>query len=368
MRIGVPREIKPQENRVAVVPAGVQLLCAHGHEVLVETGAGCGSGLPDEDFVAAGAEICGQAEDVWQRADMVWKVKEPIASEYGLLRRDQLLFTFLHLAPDRPQTDALRESGAVAIAYETISRGRSLPVLAPMSEVAGRLAVQAGAHCLEMHQGGRGILLAGVPGVPPARVTVLGGGVVGKNAAWTAIGMGAQVTVIDLDLERLRWFDDNFHGRIQTMYSTAHTIETHLEQTDLLIGAVLAAGARAPKLVTRAMVGSMKPGAAIVDVAVDQGGCVETIHATTHADPVYMVDGVVHYGVSNMPGAVPRTSTFALHNATLPYCLQLADLGWQKALAADPGLLAGLNVCRGQITHEAVAEAHGMPFRPWQPA
>ncbi len=367
MIVGVPREIKPQENRVSAVPAGVRTLVRRGHTVLVERGAGTGSGIADEEYAAAGAALVDGPEEVWERADLIWKVKEPIAPEYPRLREGQIVYTFLHLAPDRPQTDALLGAGVIGIAYETIETAdHRLPVLAPMSEVAGRLSVQAGAHCLERFQGGQGILLGGVPGVPPAKVTVIGGGVVGKNAAWTAVGMGARVTIIDIDLERLRWFDDNFHGRIQTLYSTAHTIEDHVQSCDLVIGAVLTAGARTPTLIPRAMVEGMKPGAALVDVAVDQGGCAETTRPTTHAEPTYRVGDVVHYCVANMPGAVPRTSTFALHNATLPYCLRLADLGWEAALAGDPALARGLNVCRGKVTCEAVAEAHGLPFSPWE--
>jgi alanine dehydrogenase len=365
MLVGVPREIKPQENRVGLIPAGVKQLVNHGHTVIVEQSAGAGSGIPDDEFIRAGAEIVPTSEDVWGRADMIWKVKEPIAAEYGKIREGQILYTYLHLAPDRPQTDALLESGCVAIAYETIQTADgALPLLAPMSEVAGRLSIQAGAHCLERHQGGRGVLLGGVPGVPPGRVMVIGGGIVGLNAVRMAMGLGADVTVLDINIDRLRWFDNTFQGRVKTLYSSAHNTELALGVADLVIGAVLVAGARAPHLVTRAHLGLMQPGAAIVDVAVDQGGCVETTHATTHADPTYVVDGIVHYAVANMPGAVARTSTFALNNATLSYGLKLADMGWRDAVASDPALKLGLNVSEGKVTYEAVATAHGLPYSP----
>ncbi len=365
MLVGVPREIKPQENRVGLIPAGVKQLVNHGHTVIVEQSAGAGSGIPDDEFIRAGAEIVPTSEDVWGRADMIWKVKEPIAAEYGKIREGQILYTYLHLAPDRPQTDALLQSGCVAFAYETIQTADgALPLLAPMSEVAGRLSIQAGAHCLERHQGGRGVLLGGVPGVPPGRVMVIGGGIVGLNAVRMAMGLGADVTVLDINIDRLRWFDNTFQGRVKTLYSSAHNTELALGVADLVIGAVLVAGARAPHLVTRAHLGLMQPGAAIVDVAVDQGGCVETTHATTHADPTYVVDGIVHYAVANMPGAVARTSTFALNNATLSYGLKLADMGWRDAVASDPALKLGLNVSEGKVTYEAVATAHGLPYSP----
>jgi len=363
MLVGVPKEIKPQENRVGLIPAGVKQLVSHGHSVIVEQSAGSGSGIPDEEFIRAGAEMVSTAEDVWGRADMIWKVKEPIAPEYGKIREGQILYTFLHLAPDQVQTNALIDSGCVAIAYETIQTADgALPLLAPMSEVAGRLSIQAGAHCLERHQGGRGVLLGGVPGVPPGKVMVVGGGIVGLNAVRMAMGLGADVTVLDINIDRLRWFDNSFQGRVKTLYSSAHNLELALGVADLVVGAVLVAGARAPKLVTRAHLGLMQPGAAIVDVAVDQGGCVETTHPTTHAEPTYIVDGIVHYAVANMPGAVARTSTFALNNATLSYGLKLADLGWEAAVAGDPALRLGLNVCDGKVTYEAVATAHGLDY------
>lgn len=364
MIIGVPKEIKPQENRVGLIPASARTLTLQGHTVLVQQGAGAGSGLTDEEYIGAGAEIVPTAEEVWARADLIWKVKEPLAAEYGLLRKDQILYTYLHLAPDRPQTEALVKSGAICFAYETIQTSNgALPLLAPMSEVAGRLSVQAGAHCLEKHQGGRGVLLGGVPGVSPGNVLILGGGIVGSNAALMAMGLGADVTIMDVSIDRLRWFDNGYFGRIKTLYSNAHNLESALARADLVIGAVLLAGARAPHLIKREHLSLMKPGAALVDVAVDQGGCAETTRPTTHANPTYVVDGVVHYGVANMPGAVARTSTFALNNATLRYGLMLADLGWERAIQQDPALKLGLNVCRGEITYQAVAEAHGMPYR-----
>lgn len=363
MIIGVPKEIKPQENRVGLIPASVRTLTQHGHTVLVQQGAGAGSGLTDEEYIGAGAEIVPTAEEVWGRADLIWKVKEPLAAEYGLLRQGQILYTYLHLAPDRPQTEALIRSGAVCFAYETIQLPNgALPLLAPMSEVAGRLSVQAGAHCLEKHQGGRGVLLGGVPGVQPGQVLILGGGIVGSNAALMAMGLGADVTIMDVSIDRLRWFDNVYFGRIKTLHSNAHNLESALSRADLVIGAVLVAGARAPHLITRAHLGLMKPGAALVDVAVDQGGCAETTRPTTHANPTYVIDGVVHYGVANMPGAVARTSTFALNNATLHYGLMLADLGWERAIQKDPALKLGLNVCKGAITYKAVAEAHDLPY------
>ncbi len=369
MIIGVPKEIKPQESRVGVVPAGVSDLVAHGHRVLVEVGAGLGSGFTDEEYANAGATLVGTKEEVWGEAEMVWKVKEPIAAEYPLLRSGQILYAYLHLAPDLPQTQALIDSGVVAFAFETVETDdRRLPLLAPMSEVAGRLAVQAGAHCLEKHSGGRGVLLGGVPGVPPGKVIIIGGGVVGKNSARIAVGMEADVTLIDLNLERLRWFDDTYHGRIKTLYSTRLTIEEAVTHADLVIGAALVPGARAPTLITEDHIRAMKPGAAVVDVAIDQGGCIETIHATTHANPTYLVHDVVHYGVANMPGAVPRTSTFALHNATNPYGLRIADLGWREACHRDPALARGLNVVHGKVVYQAVAEAHGLPYTPWRDA
>ncbi len=365
MLVGVPKEIKPQENRVGLIPAGVRQLVSNGHRVLVEQSAGSGSGIPDDEYIAAGAEMVPTAEEVWSRAEMIWKVKEPIAPEYSRLRDGQILYTYLHLAPDRPQTDALLNSGVVGIAYETVQDpDGSLPLLTPMSEVAGRLSIQAGARCLERVSGGRGVLLGGVPGVAPGNVVVIGGGIVGLNAVRMAMGMGADVTVLDISLDRLRWFDNTFEGRVKTLYSSAHNLEAALGTADLVVGAVLVAGAKAPHLVTRAHLSLMQPGAAIVDVAVDQGGCVETTHPTTHADPIYMVDGIVHYAVANMPGAVARTSTFALNNATMRQGVMIANRGWRDAVAADPTLRPGVNVANGRITYEAVARAHGLDYHP----
>jgi len=365
MLVGVPKEIKPQENRVGLIPAGVRQLVQNGHTVIVEQNAGSGSGIPDGEFIAAGAEIVSTAEEVWARSEMIWKVKEPIAPEYTRLREGQILYTYLHLAPDRPQTDALLNAGVVGIAYETVQDpDGSLPLLTPMSEVAGRLSVQAGARCLERVCGGRGVLLGGVPGVAPGNVVVIGGGIVGLNAIRMAMGMGADVTVLDINLHRLRWFDNTFQGRVKTLYSSTHNLEQSLGTADLVIGAVLVAGAKAPHLVTREHLSLMQPGAAIVDVAVDQGGCVETTHATTHADPIYDVDGIVHYAVANMPGAVARTSTFALNNATMRQGVAIANKGWKTAIAEDPTLKPGVNVVAGNVTYEAVAEAHGLPYVP----
>ncbi|MCB9794146.1 MAG: alanine dehydrogenase [Alphaproteobacteria bacterium] len=366
MIVGVPTEIKAQENRVGLVPSGVKALVANGHRVLVQQGAGNGSGLPDDEYIRAGAEIVTTAEEVFGRADMIWKVKEPLAAEYPLLREGQILYTYLHLAPDPTQTRALLDAGVVGVAYETVELPNgTLPLLTPMSEVAGRLSVQAGAFCLTRHHGGSGVLLGGVPGVEPGQVVIIGGGIVGLNAVKMAVGLGAEVTVLDISLERLRWFDNIFGGRIKTLYSNAYNIERSLGEADLVIGAVLVPGARAPKLITRDMLSFMKPRSAIVDVAVDQGGCVETTRATTHADPTYVVDGVVHYAVANMPGAVARTSTFALNNATVPYGLRIADQGWEAALRADPALAKGLNVARGEVRNEAVAEALELPYSAW---
>jgi alanine dehydrogenase len=363
MRIGVPKEIKPQEERVGLTPAGTTHLVAHGHQVLVQAGAGIGSGCTDAEYVAAGAVMLDTAEEIWGEADLIWKVKEPIAAEYPLIREGQILYTYLHLAPDRPQTEALMAAGCIAFAYETIEVNGKLPLLAPMSEVAGRLSVQAGAHCLERHSGGRGVLLGGVPGVAPGQVVVVGGGIVGANAVAMAAGMRADVTVMDINLDTLRRFDDQYHGRVKTLYSSPANLESALTWADLVIGAVLIPGAKAPHLIKRAHLSTMKTGAAIVDVAVDQGGCVETTHPTTHADPTYVIDDVVHYSVANMPGAVARTSTFALSHATLSYGTKLANLGWQEAVAADPALKLGLNVLHGDVTYEAVARAHGMKHR-----
>ena len=362
MIIGIPKEIKTLENRVAMTPGAVQALVRRGHTVLVEAGAGLGSGLPDADYETAGATLVGAAE-AWG-ADMVIKVKEPIASEYHYLRKGLLLFTYLHLAADRPLTDALLASGTTGVAYETVQLAdATLPLLIPMSEVAGRMAPQVGAHSLEKSQGGRGVLLGGVPGVPPASVVVLGAGVVGANACKIAVGMGAQVTVLDINHARLQYLDDVYHGRLVTMSSNEANIRRAVAGADLVIGAVLIPGAKAPHLVTRDMLSFMKEGAVIVDVAVDQGGCVETIKATTHAAPTYVVDGVVHYGVANMPGAVPRTSTYALCNQTLPYALALAAKG-VGALREDPALALGLNTYDGALTFAGVAEAFGLPLTP----
>lgn len=363
MRVGVPKEIKNHEYRVGLVPSSVLELVHHGHEVIVQQGAGLGAGLTDEDYIAAGATIIETADEIFASADMIVKVKEPLAEERKKLRPGQILFTYLHLAPDAPQTRDLIESGAVCIAYETVTAANgSLPLLTPMSEVAGRLAPQVGAHALEKAQGGRGVLLGGVPGVPAAEVVILGGGVSGTHAATIAVGMGAQVTVVDRSADALKRLASQFGTSISTVFSTRSAIEELVRRADLLIGTVLVPGAAAPKLVTRDMLKTMKPGSVIVDVAIDQGGCVETSRATTHADPTYVVDGVVHYCVANMPGAVARTSTFALNSVTLPFTLALADKGWRKALEQDPHLREGLNVCEGKLTCEPVAEAHGLPY------
>jgi alanine dehydrogenase len=365
MRIGVPREIKVHEYRVGLVPAGVRELTVAGHEVVVETGAGAGVGLDDAQYRAAGASISQDAAGVFSRADLIVKVKEPQPSECALLRPGQTLFTYLHLAADPVQAEGLVKSGATAIAYETVTgRNGSLPLLTPMSEVAGRMSIQVGAASLQKAAGGSGVLLGGVPGVPAAKVVILGGGVAGTHAAEIAVGMRADVTVVDRSVERLRELSSQFGSSLGTAYSTAETIERLVRDADLVIGAVLIAGAAAPKLVSRAMLKTMKPGSVIVDIAIDQGGCFETSRPTTHADPTFVVDGIVHYCVANMPGAVPRTSTFALTNATLPYVRALADLGWQAAFKQNPGLAAGLNVHAGAITHSAVARSLGLPSRP----
>ncbi len=369
MRVGVPKEIKTHEYRVGMTPPGVRELVAHGHSVMVQADAGHTIGIDDAHYAAAGATIAKDAGEVFAGADMIVKVKEPQPAEIALLREGQVLFTYLHLAPDPAQTTGLVKSGAIAIAYETVTDAAGgLPLLAPMSEVAGRMAVQAGANCLEIERGGRGLLLGGVPGVGPAKIVVIGGGVVGSNAALIATGMGAQVTVLDRSLARLATLDWQFGNRIATVYSTAHAIEEEVATADLVIGAVLLPGAAAPKLVTRQMVRDMKRGSVIVDVAIDQGGCCETSRPTTHADPTYVEEGVVHYCVANMPGAVARTSTFALNNATLPFVLRLADRGYRQALLDDPHLRAGLNVHRGRITYRAVAEAQGLEYIPAEDA
>jgi alanine dehydrogenase len=356
MIIGVPKEIKANEFRVGLVPSSVRELTARGHQVIVETNAGAGIAMFDPDYQAAGAEVVDTAEEVFARADMIVKVKEPQKVEWEQLRENQILFTYLHLAPDPKQTTGLVESGCIAIAYETVTDDRGgLPLLAPMSEVAGRMSVQAGAHCLEKAQGGAGVLLGGVPGVEAAKVVVIGGGVVGTNAIRMAMGMEASVTVIDRSLKRLQELDFQFGCRLNTMFSTVESLERNVLSADLVIGAVLIPGAAAPKLVTRDMIRRMRPGSVLVDVAIDQGGCFETSRATTHAEPTYVVDNVVHYCVANMPGGVPRTSTLALNNATLPFTLALANKGVWRALADDKHLQAGLNVCRGKVTYEAVA-------------
>ena len=365
MRIGVPREIKVHEYRVGLVPAGVRELTTAGHEVLIESGAGNGIGVDDEQFRAVGATIAARAAEVFERAEMIVKVKEPQPVECEMLRPGQVLFTYLHLAADPQQARGLIKSGATAIAYETVTAPNgSLPLLTPMSEVAGRMSIQVGAASLQKAYGGFGVLLGGVPGVQPAKVVILGGGVSGTHAAEMAVGMRADVTVVDRSVDRLRELSSMFGSSLRTAYSTTETIERLVRDADLVIGAVLVAGAAAPKLVTRAMVKTMKPGAVLVDISIDQGGCFETSHPTTHAEPTFVVDGVIHYCVANMPGAVPRTSTLALTNATLPYVRSLADLGWQAALRRDPGLAAGLNVHAGEITHEVVAKALGLTARP----
>jgi alanine dehydrogenase len=369
MRIGTPKEIKNHEYRVGLTPAGVRERVAHGHEVLIETQAGAGIGISDETYMAAGARIAPDAASVFAQAEMIVKVKEPQPAECEMLSEGQVLFTYLHLAPDPEQTRGLLRSGCVAIAYETVTDGRGgLPLLAPMSEVAGRMSIQAGAHAMEKAQGGNGVLLGGVPGVAPAEVLIIGGGVVGYNAARIAVGMGANVTILDRSLPRLNHLDSLFAGRLNTIYSTADAVEFYARQADLIIGAVLVPGAAAPKLVTRPMLGLMKPGTVIVDVAIDQGGCFETSRPTTHQQPTYLVDGIVHYCVANMPGGVARSSTFALTNATLPMVLALADKGYRKALLDDPHLREGLNVHLGQVTYQAVAEALGHDYVPTQEA
>ena len=364
MRIGVAKEIKPDEHRVALTPAGARELGQNGHEVVVEQGAGEGSALSDAAYEAVGARIAS-VDDVWGTSDLVLKVKEPLATEFDHLREGLILFTYLHLAADEALTRALLDSGAVCIAYETVETDdRQLPLLAPMSEVAGRLATQMGAWALEKAQGGRGILLGGLPGVPPAKVVVLGGGIVGYNAALIAVGMQADVWVLDKSVQRMRDLEMMLDGRITLAMSNQLAIDEAVENADLVIGAVLIPGARAPKLVTREMLPSLKPGAALVDVAIDQGGCFETSHPTTHSDPVYIVDGIVHYCVSNMPGAVPITSTAGLTNVTLPYVEQIADFGVREAIARSRPLGRGVNVFEGKLTYEAVAEAHGLEYSP----
>ena len=365
MIIGVPKEIKDYEYRVSLTPDGARVLLQAGHRVVVEPSAGQGSGFSDDAYRQAGVQVAGSKAEVFQQADLIVKVKEPQLSECALFRPGQVLFTYLHLASLPDLTKALVAADITAIAYETVeARDHSLPMLRPMSEIAGRLAVQIGAHYLGTVQGGRGLLLAGVPGVPPAHVAVLGAGVVGTSAVRIAVGMGARVTVINLDLDRLRFLDDLYGGRIATCAATASAIERAVVEADLVIGAVLVPGARAPKVISRALVKKMKPGSVIVDVAVDQGGCCETTRPTTHSDPVYVVDGVLHYCVTNMPGIVPHTSTLALTNTTLPYIVRLASEGVEKAIRSDPGLAKGVNVMNGRITCQGVADAHGLRFTP----
>jgi alanine dehydrogenase len=364
VRIGVAREIKTDEYRVALTPAGARELVGKGHDVLVETTAGEGSAFADEDYERIGARIA-TVDEVWGDSELLLKVKEPVAAEYPRLREGLLLFTYLHIAADEPLTRALVESGVTAVAYETVeTEDRRLPLLAPMSEIAGRLAAQAGAAFLEKPAGGRGLLLGGVPGVAPGRVVVIGGGIVGYNAAIIALGLGAQVTILDRSIDRMRHLDEILSGRVSLVMSSTLQIESSVQEADLVIGAVLVPGARAPKLVTRGMLKGMKPGAVIVDVAIDQGGCFETSKPTTHSDPVYEVEGIVHYCVANMPGGVPITSTKALTNATLPYVEEIAEYGLVRAVLRDPALARGVNVLEGKITYEAVAEAHGFEYTP----
>jgi alanine dehydrogenase len=363
MKIGVPKEIKTNENRIALVPAGAESLITAGHSVLIEKEAGIGSGFADEDYTSVGAKIAPDAAAVWKDSDMIMKVKEPIKSEWPHMRKGQLIFTYFHFAADRELTQAHLDSGATCVAYETVELPtRELPLLTPMSEVAGRMAVQEGAKYLEKLYGGRGVLLGGVPGVAPAKVVILGGGIVGINAAKMAAGMGAKVVILDISLERLRYLSDVMPANVQTIHSNRHNILEQIATADLVIGGVLIPGAVAPKLIRREDLKHMQPGSVIVDVAIDQGGCVETIKATTHENPTYVVDGVIHYGVANMPGGVPRTSTLALTNATLPYAQQLANKGWKKALKDNSALLRGLNVTEGKVTYAGVAEAFGMKF------
>src|SRR5471030_933753 len=363
MRIGVAKEIKPDEYRVALTPAGALELINRGHEVAVESGAGVGSAFPDEAYGRVGAELTS-VDEIWRRSELVLKVKEPIASEYARLRDGQILFTYLHIAADEPLTRALLGSGVTAVAYETVEVARTLPLLAPMSEVAGRLAAQAGAYFLEKPLGGRGLLLGGVPGVAPGKVVIVGGGVVGYNAAIIALGLGAQVTILERSIDRMRHLEEILSGRVTLLMSSSLQVAASVEDADLVIGAVLIPGAVAPKLVTAEMIRDMKDGAVVVDVAIDQGGCFETSHPTTHAAPVYVVDGVIHYCVANMPGAVPVTSTRALTNATLPYVEAIANRGLAGAVANDPALAKGVNVVAGKVTYEAVAHAHGLEYTP----
>ncbi len=367
MIIGVPREIKDGEERVAITPAGVRAFRDHGHQVLVETQAGEGSRISDTEFRRAGARVIAEAGQIYAKAQLVLKVKEPLPPEYPMLQSGQVLFTYLHLASSRDLVHALLAAGVTALGYETVqTESGALPLLVPMSEIAGKMSVQIGARLLEAQQGGRGTLLGGVPGVPPAEVVILGCGVAGANAAKVAVGMGAHVTILDINHDRLKYLDDVLSGNVITVYANAYSIERSASYADLLIGAVLVAGARAPKLVTREMVRKMKPGSVIVDISVDQGGCVETIHATSYSEPTYAVNGVIHYGVPNIPAAVPRTSTYALTNATLPWALEIADKGLEGALQGNPALARGLNTARGHVTHPAVAAAFHLRAARWE--
>ena len=364
MKIGVPKEIKTNENRIALVPAGAEALIVAGHEVIIQQSAGEGSGFPDENYLDVGARLAPNAAEVWREADMIMKVKEPIKREWPRIRKGQTIFTYFHFAANEQLTRAHIDSGATCIAYETVELpNRELPLLTPMSEVAGRMAVQEGAKYLENLYGGRGVLLGGVPGVPPAKVVILGGGVVGINAAKMAAGLGAKVTVLDVSLERLRYLSDVMPANVTLIYSNRHNVLEQISTADLVVGAVLIPGAVAPRLIRREDLKRMQPGSIIVDVAIDQGGCVETIHATTHENPTYVVDRVIHYGVANMPGGVPRTSTLALTNATFPYALKLANLGWKRALQESVPLRKGLNIVDGQVVYPAVAEAFGLPLK-----
>lgn len=366
MRVGVPKEIKPDENRVALTPAGVYALVSQGHQVVVETGAGTGSGIEDADYVAAGATILPTAGEVWETADMIMKVKEPLPPEYPLMKKGLLLFTYLHLAAEPALTQALIEQEVDAVAYETVQLpSRALPLLTPMSEIAGRMSIQVGAHFLEKRHGGIGVLLGGVPGVLPGEVVIIGGGVVGTNAAKMAVGLGAKVTIVDVNLDRLRYLDDIFGTKVQTLASNPYNIAQAVKKADLVVGSVLIPGAKAPKLVTEEMVAEMKPGSVMVDVAIDQGGCIATMdHTTTHSNPTFVKHGVVHYSVPNIPGAVPRTSTFALTNATMPYALLLANKGFKEAVKSNVPLSKGVNVTAGKVTYQEVARDLNLPYTP----
>ncbi|MCI5663398.1 MAG: alanine dehydrogenase [Mediterranea sp.] len=369
MIIGVPKEIKNNENRVGMTPAGVAELVKKGHVVYIQATAGINSGFADDDYTAVGAKILPTIEEVYAIADMIVKVKEPIAPEYKLIKKGQVLFTYFHLAADKELTDAMIASGATCIAYETVEeKGHYLPLLAPMSEVAGRMAAQVGAHFLEKPQGGKGKLMGGVPGVRPARVLILGAGTVGTNAAQIAAGMGAEVLIADINLQRLRYLSEVLPKNAKTLYSSLHNIQMELPNIDVIIGSVLIPGDKTPHLITREMLKAMKPGSVLVDVAIDQGGCFETSHPTTHSEPTYVIDGIVHYAVANIPGAVPFTSTMALTNATLPYTVALACKGWEKACQDNPALAAGVNVVNGKITYKAVADVFGLPYTPWNEA